>query len=941
MRTERSVWAWVALGLAGSLAVALAGPPLAGGPVRWWYTGGGGAALLYAGIVALGVAWLALGRLALTARMVWIVAALWCVPLVLTAPLFSQDAYSYLAQGTLVHLGLNPYRDAPAVLAQHGQAHVLDAVAPFWRHTTAPYGPLFLWIVSAFAGSSLVVGVLLIRAIELIGFVLLAVFVPRLARALGADGGRAAWWVLLSPLVLLQLVAAAHNDLLMIGLLAAGVTLAVEGRTLPAVAVCALAATIKLPAAAAIPFILVATGDRKAWAPGVLVALVVIVAVSLASGLGLGWISTSVFSTPAKVRLAITPATALGWTAAQVLPVGARGSRVGPRRSRHVRGRARGYRAAVARTARDTGSSPGHPAPGGRPRWAGSLALVSELGPGLAGGDFGAAGLARTGARGGGLPARRQSRRDPGLPAAYRAAVPRAVSRRGRRAVDLPATSGDGRRAPAITGAGRILMATQSVLEPVRAPEAAGLPTAQSRWSEVAVVAGPAALAIALCLFELTTRSLWLDEAATVAIAGQHGSALWNAIAHDGGNMLGYYAVMHVLLGWFGHGAFVLRLPSALAAGGAAAAVSVLALRLFDRRVAVTAGLLTAVSLPLVFWGQDGRGYALMVALVAGSFAAFAALVQDDSDSRPRTAWIAYVVLTALSVYASFVAVLAVPAQLTLLVSRRHAWRRVAAALLACVVSWVPLAVLAATRGSGQLFWIPRPSLTTEKQVILALTSAGFEPNFHPTVVATGLAILTVALLLAACLLAARARQWGAQLAAAWLLVPLILMWAESLIGQPIFTARNLLVSLPAVALLLGWLLARTRAGWAVLVVAAGRARGGGGAELRHVPGELACRHRLHHGGAAARRLPGLLSTGRADALCLLHRPAGQALHRALRGAPVCPPAAVACGWWPATRACRPARPRRARTSRATPRSARRWRVSTGTRSPGPSGTRA
>ncbi|HSC04092.1 MAG TPA: glycosyltransferase family 39 protein, partial [Solirubrobacteraceae bacterium] len=242
-------------------------------------------------------------------------------------------------------------------------------------------------------------------------------------------------------------------------------------------------------------------------------------------------------------------------------------------------------------------------------------------------------------------------------------------------------------------------------------------------------MAAPAALAIALCLYELTTRSLWLDEAASVAIAGQHGSALWSAISHDGGNMLGYYALLHVLIGWFGHGEFVIRLPSALAAGGATAAVSLLALRLFDRRVAVAAGMLTAVSLPLVFWGQEARGYAPMVALVAGSFAAFAALVQ----TRSRRAWITYVALTVLAVYASFVAVLALPAQLAALAWRREAWRRFASAIAACVVCWVPLAVLAASRGSGQLFWIPRPSLKLEKQLILALTSAGFEPNFRPT----------------------------------------------------------------------------------------------------------------------------------------------------------------------------------------------------------------
>src|ERR1700760_4560931 len=205
IRTQRAIWAWACLGLAGSLLITVAGPGMAGGRVRWWFEGGGGTSVFYAGVVALLVAWLALGRLAPTVRQLWIVAAIWCVPLALGAPLFSQDVYSYLAQGTLVHLGLDPYRDTPAVLAQHDQAHTLHAVSPFWRHTTAPYGPLFLWIVSAIvslAGSHLVLGVLLVRALELVGLVLLAVFAPRLARALGADAGRAVWWVLLSPLVL-------------------------------------------------------------------------------------------------------------------------------------------------------------------------------------------------------------------------------------------------------------------------------------------------------------------------------------------------------------------------------------------------------------------------------------------------------------------------------------------------------------------------------------------------------------------------------------------------------------------------------------------------------------------------------------------------------------------------------------------------------------------
>ncbi len=334
---------WVALGLSGSLLVSLAGARLAGGTVHWWFHprippgGDANEVALYVGMAALAVAWLGLGRLASSrvARpsQLVVVAALWCLPLAVGPPLFSHDVYSYLAQGTIAHLGLSPYRDAPIVLGHLGQTHVLDAVDPFWRGATAPYGPLFLSVVSVIVsvtGSKLVLGALLVRAFELVGAALLAIFVPRLAHALGADEARAVWLVLLSPLVLLELVAAIHNDLLMIGLMVAGVTLALERRPLLGVAVCALATTIKVPAIAAVIFIVVtwARADPR-WAGRLLitaqaavVALVVIAAVTAATGLGLGWISASVFSTPSKVKLAITPATGLAWTIAKLLPGG-------------------------------------------------------------------------------------------------------------------------------------------------------------------------------------------------------------------------------------------------------------------------------------------------------------------------------------------------------------------------------------------------------------------------------------------------------------------------------------------------------------------------------------------------------------------------------------------------------------------------------------------
>jgi hypothetical protein len=176
-------------------------------------------------------------------------------------------------------------------------------------------------------GNHLVAGVLLARVPELVGAALLAVYVPRLARSMGSDGRRALWLALLSPLVTLELVAAGHNDLLMVGLLAAGVAYALDGRPLVGVAICALAATVKVPALAGAAFIAVAWGREEVgrgaqvrfMAAAALLTLAVLGVVTLVAGVSVDWLSTSLFSTPAKVRLAITPATGLGFTVASLL----------------------------------------------------------------------------------------------------------------------------------------------------------------------------------------------------------------------------------------------------------------------------------------------------------------------------------------------------------------------------------------------------------------------------------------------------------------------------------------------------------------------------------------------------------------------------------------------------------------------------------------------
>ena len=347
------------------------------------------------------------------------------------------------------------------------------------------------------------------------------------------------------------------------------------------------------------------------------------------------------------------------------------------------------------------------------------------------------------------------------------------------------------------------------------------------RWGSpralaVLAVALPCLLAAALTLFELGTRSLWLDEGASVSIASQHGSALWTAIGHDGGNMLAYYLLLHVLIGLFGDAAAVIRLPSVLATVATVAIVGLLARRLFDNRVALAAGLLSAVSLPLVFWGQDARGYAPLITVVAFSFLAFVAIVETPEDRSPsRLTLLAYVAAIVLAAYLGFAGALVVPAQLLMLFWRRRRARVVLGAVAIAALCCVPLLLLAANRGSSQLFWVPRPNAKGIGQMLRWLTSAGMPPNFHPTVTGTLALVVSVALLLAAAGLIGRRLRlaraapdrelWAGALLVSWLVVPMLLSLAESASGQPILLYRNSVICLPAVPLLLAWALLRTR----------------------------------------------------------------------------------------------------------------------------------
>jgi len=248
--------------------------------------------------------------------------------------MFSRDVYSYLAQSEITARGLDPYAIGPA--GALGVDNVLTRTVPnIWRDTPAPYGPLFLWMgrgITYLTGDNIVAGIFLHRLLALAGVAMIVWALPRLARRCGVSAVSALWLGAANPLVLFHLVAGIHNEALMLGLMLAGVELAlraiegadpIRGRPLllllAGATLIALSSTIKIPSLLALGFVGMALARR--WGANLkalvsaaallgVVAIGVTVFVSVASGLGMGW--TQTLDTATEVRSWMSLPTLLG-----------------------------------------------------------------------------------------------------------------------------------------------------------------------------------------------------------------------------------------------------------------------------------------------------------------------------------------------------------------------------------------------------------------------------------------------------------------------------------------------------------------------------------------------------------------------------------------------------------------------------------------------------
>jgi len=282
----------------------------------------------YAGIGLIVLSWVLIGRLAAPGRVRRLsrsqlshTLAMWAVPLLVTPPLFSRDVYSYLAIGSMMVHGFNPYASGPYDTLGDADpyAHQVDVR---WQHTASPYGPVYLLLAQAVvkvSGENVIAGTLIQRMVELVGVALIVWGLPRLARICGFDPVAALWLGALNPLVLFHLIGGGHNEALMLGAMLAGMVIAWERSLVLGVVLITLAVGIKATAGMTLAFLVIMLALRGGgrWRDllrsGVqvgVIAAVTFAAFTWISGVGFGWLAA--LAAPGTVRSFLSASTTLG-----------------------------------------------------------------------------------------------------------------------------------------------------------------------------------------------------------------------------------------------------------------------------------------------------------------------------------------------------------------------------------------------------------------------------------------------------------------------------------------------------------------------------------------------------------------------------------------------------------------------------------------------------
>lgn len=228
-------------------------------------------------------------------------------------------------------------------------------------------------------------------------------------------------------------------------------------------------------------------------------------------------------------------------------------------------------------------------------------------------------------------------------------------------------------------------------------------------------------LGFVLRIYDLGAESIWFDEAFSAKVVNISGLTQLEWILSGGKgyepNPPLYFILLHLWAKVFGDSEFSLRLLSAVLGSASIFALYSFGKLLFNRRTAVIAALIIAVSVFHIQFSQEARSYSLTVLLTIISFYSLITLT-----TRRSLTWSAlYLVSSILMIYRHYYGLFIIAAQnlfcLTLFIRDRKAGeisvKRWISLQLIMVLGCIPAAVhlFRINTSMHKSFWITEPTL--------------------------------------------------------------------------------------------------------------------------------------------------------------------------------------------------------------------------------------
>ncbi|HET9402220.1 MAG TPA: glycosyltransferase family 39 protein [Candidatus Acidoferrales bacterium] len=331
-----------------------------------------------------------------------------------------------------------------------------------------------------------------------------------------------------------------------------------------------------------------------------------------------------------------------------------------------------------------------------------------------------------------------------------------------------------------------------------------------------------AIVAAILRFYRLGTKSIWLDEGMSIAIARLPWNQFFKLIWAREANMTAYYVVLHFWLK-LGSSEYFIRSLSAILGVATVTVVEMLGRELFDR----TTGWIAAALLALNAWhiaaSQEARGYSLAMLALALSAYFLARLLRtrDAEDRTVRRNSVLFALASVLAIYCHLYAALVVASEW---IAAAFAWpsdadrrRQFFRAFRLSVYFVSPLILFLAMRGTSQIGWIAQISRGLFRQFIYDLTGGG--GIALQALYALGFVLSAVVAIRAARAAKTTRALWPYLLVWAWAVIPPVIVLLLSKFWKPVFFPRYLIVILPAFVLIAASGVARLRPNWAMALL--------------------------------------------------------------------------------------------------------------------------